>query len=127
MAWLEAPPKKLVLARYRFENESVWSDDRIEVLLRAAWRYVIDAPTLLHLIDNGLHVDPGIQLVAPSSIRSEALQLLLRDVGAGRRTDKAALETHDRVTEVKMRLLGPLSRPCSQATRRDAGRRRHSG
>lgn len=69
-------------------------------------RYVIDAPTLLHLIDNGLRVDPGIQLVAPSSIRSEALQMLLRDVGAGTRTDKAALEAHDRVTELKMRLLG---------------------
>ena len=29
-------------------------------------RYVIDAPTLLHLADAGLRVDPGHQLVAPS-------------------------------------------------------------
>ena len=69
-------------------------------------RYVIDAPTLLHLIDSDLQVDPSHQLVAPSSIRSEALQLLLSDVGQGRRTEKAALQTHERVTEVKMRLLG---------------------
>jgi predicted nucleic acid-binding protein len=69
-------------------------------------RYVIDAPTLLHLIDNELRIDPSIRLVAPSSIRSEALQLLLRDVSDGRRTDEAALETHERVTELKMRLLG---------------------
>jgi predicted nucleic acid-binding protein len=69
-------------------------------------RFVIDAPTLLHLIDNELRIDPSIQLVAPSSIRSEALQVLLRDVSEGRRTDKAALETHERVTELKMRLLG---------------------
>ena len=48
-------------------------------------RYVIDAPTLLHLLDDDLQVDPGHQLVAPSTIRSEALQLL-----AGRRTPRHA-------------------------------------
>ena len=69
-------------------------------------RYVIDAPTLLHLLDRDLAVDPGHQLVAPGSIRSEALQLLLRDVRRGARTEKEALRTHERVTELKMRLLG---------------------
>jgi predicted nucleic acid-binding protein len=69
-------------------------------------RYVIDAPTLLHLVDTGLRVDPGHQLVAPNSIRSEALELLLRDVRAGKRDEAAALETHERMTEMKMRLLG---------------------
>jgi predicted nucleic acid-binding protein len=69
-------------------------------------RYVIDAPTLLHLVDAGLHVDPGHQLVAPNSIRSEALELLLRDVRAGKRTEPAALQAHERMTEIKIRLLG---------------------
>src|SRR6266571_3107988 len=69
-------------------------------------RYVIDAPTLLHLVDAGLRVDPGHQLVAPNSIRSEALALLLGDVRAGKRTEAAALEAHERMTEMKMRLLG---------------------
>ncbi|MGH3169825.1 MAG: hypothetical protein ACRDN0_28590 [Trebonia sp.] len=69
-------------------------------------RYVIDAPTLLHLVDAGLHVDPGHQLVAPNSIRSEALELLLRDVRTGKRTEAAALEIHERMTGIKMRLLG---------------------
>jgi predicted nucleic acid-binding protein len=69
-------------------------------------RYVIDAPTLLHLVDAELHIDPGHQLVAPNSIRSEALELLLRDVRAGKRTEAAALEVHERMTEIKMRLLG---------------------
>ena len=69
-------------------------------------RYVIDAPTLLHLLDRELTVDAGHQLVAPGSIRSEALQLLLRDVRRGDRTEKDALRTHERVTELKMRLLG---------------------
>src|SRR5690349_17335054 len=69
-------------------------------------RYVIDAPTLLHLIDNALAVDPRHQLVAPNIIRSEALQLLLLDVRRGERTERAALEVHERITELKMRLLG---------------------
>ena len=33
-------------------------------------RYVIDAPTLLHLLDSDLQVDPGHRLVAPNIIRS---------------------------------------------------------
>jgi predicted nucleic acid-binding protein len=69
-------------------------------------RYVIDAPTLLHLVDAGLHVDPGHQLVAPNSVRSEALELLLHDVRAGKRTEASALKAHERMTEIKMRLLG---------------------
>ena len=69
-------------------------------------RYVIDAPTLLHLADAGLDLDPGHQLVAPNHIRSEALELLLRDVRAGKRTETAALKAHERITEIKMRLLG---------------------
>jgi predicted nucleic acid-binding protein len=69
-------------------------------------RYVIDAPTLLHLVDARLHVDPGHQLVAPNSIRSEALELLLRDVRAGKRAETTALQAHERMTEIKMRLLG---------------------
>jgi len=69
-------------------------------------RYVIDAPTLLHLVDNDLPIDPNHQLVAPNSIRSESLQLLLLDVRRGQRTEDAALRIHERITELKMRLLG---------------------
>ncbi|MEH1130305.1 type II toxin-antitoxin system VapC family toxin [Micromonospora sp. CPCC 206061] len=69
-------------------------------------RYVIDAITLLHLVDNALAVDRGHQLVAPNIIRSEGLQLLWHDVRRGKRTDRAALEAHERITELKMRLLG---------------------
>lgn len=69
-------------------------------------RYVIDAPTLLHLVENGLRVGAGHRLVAPNSIRSEALQLVLRRVRAGTLTDQAALALHEQMTELKMRLLG---------------------
>ncbi len=85
-------------------------------------RYVIDAPTLVHLVDHKLRIDPRVQLVAPSSIRSEALQLLLRDVTDGRRTDTAALETHVRITELKMRLLGDrVSRGTAWRIARERG------
>jgi predicted nucleic acid-binding protein len=69
-------------------------------------RYVIDAPTLLHLVDAGSRVATGHQLVAPSSIRTQALELLLHDVRAGKRTEAAALKAHERMTEIKIRLLG---------------------
>ncbi|HEX5987583.1 MAG TPA: hypothetical protein VFY86_13755 [Nocardioides sp.] len=69
-------------------------------------RYVIDAPTLLHVIDQDLTIDPGHQLVARNAIRSDALQLLLDELRAGRRDEKDALAVHQRVTEQKMRLLG---------------------
>lgn len=85
-------------------------------------RYVIDAPTLLHLVDHGLRLDPGVQLVAPSSIRSEALGLLLRDVNAGRWSETEALDAHRRLTEVKVRLLGDrVSRGTAWRIARDHG------
>jgi predicted nucleic acid-binding protein len=76
-------------------------------------RYVIDAPTLPHLVDAGIHADPGHHLVAPNSIRSEALELLLRDVRAGKRAEVAALAAHERMTEMKMRLLGDRVSRCT--------------
>jgi predicted nucleic acid-binding protein len=69
-------------------------------------RYVIDAPTLLHLVDHRVRLDPAHQLVAPTRIRSEALELLLADVRRGSRTEKDALATHERMTGVKIRQLG---------------------
>jgi hypothetical protein len=45
----------------------------------------------VYFVDNALRVDPDHQLVAPNAIRSEALQLLLRDIGQGERTDKDAM------------------------------------
>lgn len=69
-------------------------------------RYVIDAATLVHVVDEGLAVHSSHQLVAPSSIRSDALQLLLDDVRRGERTDMDARKSHERITELKMRLLG---------------------
>lgn len=85
-------------------------------------RYVIDAATLLHLFDRGLELDPAHQLVAPNSIRSEALQLLLDDVALGLRDEKSALALHERMTELKMRLLGDrVSRGTAWKIARQSG------
>ena len=69
-------------------------------------RYVIDARTLLHLVAGGVKVDPGHQLVAPNLIRSQGLALLFEAVRRGELTEQVALERHERLTELKMRLLG---------------------
>lgn len=69
-------------------------------------RYVIDAPTLLHLVAHGVQVDARHQIVAPSIIRSQALALLFGAVRRGDLTEDVALQHHERVTETKMRLLG---------------------
>jgi predicted nucleic acid-binding protein len=85
-------------------------------------RYVIDAPTLLHLVDAGLRIHPGHQLVAPNSIRSEALELLLGDVRAGKCAEAAALEAHERMTGIKIRLLGDrVSRRAAWQIAREHG------
>lgn len=69
-------------------------------------RFVIDAPTLLHIVANDIHVNSRHQIVAPNLIRSQALTLLLQAVRRGDLTEKLALQHHQRLTELKMRLLG---------------------
>lgn len=69
-------------------------------------RYVIDAPTLLHLVAHDVQVDARHRIVAPSLIRSQALALLLDAVRRGDLTEDVALQHHERITELKIRLLG---------------------
>ena len=69
-------------------------------------RYVIDAPTLLHLVAENVEVDPAHQIVAPNLVRSQALALLLASVRRGEISEEVALHRHERLTELKMRLLG---------------------
>lgn len=85
-------------------------------------RYVVDAPTLVHLVDERVSVHADHRLVAPNSIRSEALELLLGDVRRGVRTESEALELHERMTEVKLRLLGDrVSRRVAWRIAREQG------
>ncbi|MBA2554079.1 MAG: type II toxin-antitoxin system VapC family toxin [Geodermatophilaceae bacterium] len=85
-------------------------------------RYVIDAPTLLHLVAKGVQVSPKHQIVAPNLIRSQALSLLLEAVRKGDLTEEAALAHHERLTELKMRLLGDrVSRRTAWKIAREQG------
>lgn len=69
-------------------------------------RFAIDAATLLHVVESDLALGEEHQLVAPRAVRTDALQLLLDDVRAGRRTEQDARALHDPVTELRFRALG---------------------
>lgn len=69
-------------------------------------RYALDAPTLLHIVSGEVLVHPSHQLVAPNGIRSQALSLLLAAVRRAEVDEREALGRHDRLTQLKMRLLG---------------------
>jgi predicted nucleic acid-binding protein len=68
-------------------------------------RFVIDAPTLLH-VAAGVPVLPVHQLVAPQLLRSQALALLFDAVHRGELAEEVALDRHEALTRVKIRLLG---------------------
>jgi predicted nucleic acid-binding protein len=85
-------------------------------------RFVLDAPTVLHVVTHGVRVDQGHQLVAPNLVRSQALSLLFEAVGRGDLDEHVALRHHERLTELKMRLLGDrVSRRTAWAIARDQG------
>jgi predicted nucleic acid-binding protein len=69
-------------------------------------RFAIDAPTLVRLSEDRRSLDASHQLVAPNSIRTIGLELLLRRVRAGELEEREALMLHERMTELKIRTLG---------------------
>lgn len=68
-------------------------------------RFVIDAATLLHVLEDGRAVSAVHQLVAPASIRSQVMDLLLHKVQHDLLTDQQALALHEMLTATKLRLL----------------------
>jgi predicted nucleic acid-binding protein len=91
-------------------------------MLRHMARYVVDALALLQVASTGLRIHPDHQLVAPSSVRSEALSLLYERVRGGGLAEEEALRLHERLTEVKIRLLGDrVSRRTAWRIARDHG------
>ena len=75
-------------------------------MLRRMARYAVDARALLHIASTGVRIHPDHQLVAPNSVRSEALSLLYDQGRRGELAEDEALRLHERLTEVKIRLLG---------------------
>jgi predicted nucleic acid-binding protein len=85
-------------------------------------RFVIDAPALLHLVGERVPVAAGHQLVAPQLLRSQALALLFDEVRRGELTEAQALDRHDEMTRMKVRLLGDrVSRRVAWEIARDHG------
>jgi predicted nucleic acid-binding protein len=69
-------------------------------------RFAIDPPTFLYVARSERQPDPAHQLVAPNSLRARTLELLLTEVRAGDLEEREALKIHERLTELKVRLLG---------------------
>ena len=85
-------------------------------------RYVIDATTLVHLVAHEVPVDPSHQIVAPGTIRSQALALLFEAVRRGDLSEEVALRYHERITELKLRVLGDrVSRRTAWRIAREQG------
>ena len=68
-------------------------------------RFVVCPATLMMVLAQGTPISEGHQLVGPGSLRSQVLDLLLREVNEGRMAEAQALEHHERLTTMKMRLL----------------------
>lgn len=68
-------------------------------------RFVVCPETLMLVLVEGMPISEGHQLVGPGGLRSQVLDLLLREVDAGRMTEARALEHHERLTTMKLRLL----------------------
>jgi len=68
-------------------------------------RFVVCPATLLFIIEDGLTVHESHRVVGPASLRSHVLDLLLRGVNDAQLTEAQAMEYHERLTAMKLRLL----------------------
>ncbi len=69
-------------------------------------RFVIDPPTLVRLVAQSVTLPDSHHLVAPNSLRTRALEILLTQVRDGTLDERDALMLHERMTALKVRLLG---------------------
>ena len=69
-------------------------------------RFVIDPPTLVRLVAQSVTLPASHHLVAPNSLRTHALEILLTQVRAGTLNERDALVLHERMTALKVRLFG---------------------
>jgi predicted nucleic acid-binding protein len=69
-------------------------------------RFAIDPVTFLVVARGDRELDATHQLVAPNSLRTRAFDLLLAEVRTGDLEEREALKIHERLTEIKVRLLG---------------------
>ena len=69
-------------------------------------RFAIDAAAAVRLAREGIAVSDAHQLVAPNLLRSQALSLIYRAVRAGELEAHDARAALDRLTTMRIRLLG---------------------
>lgn len=69
-------------------------------------RYVIDAPVALELGRTGVRPGKGVQLVAPTLIRSQIVSRLFRSVRSGELSREDAERRLDHIRSLRIRLLG---------------------
>ena len=69
-------------------------------------RFAIDPAAAIEIARGGVAVGAGHSLVAPSALRSQVLSILYRAVRAGELSLQDGRALLERVTELKIRLLG---------------------
>jgi predicted nucleic acid-binding protein len=69
-------------------------------------RFVLDADVVLHIAAVGLEVSPEHELLAPTLMRSQTLSMLHEAVRRRELAPEVALERHERISRMKIRLLG---------------------
>lgn len=69
-------------------------------------RFVIDAGVGLHLVAEGIEVNPKHVLLAPTLFRSQTLSLAHESVARGEIPAKVALAQLEKLWQIKIRLLG---------------------
>ncbi|WP_144720584.1 hypothetical protein [Agrococcus jejuensis] len=86
-------------------------------------RFALDGAALLRLAASEVPLAEGHALVGRGSLRSDAMAILYREVRDGTRTEAEAKALLDRMTAVKVRLLGDrVSRSTAWSIARDQGR-----
>ncbi|SDH72059.1 PIN domain-containing protein [Agrococcus jejuensis] len=86
-------------------------------------RFALDGAALLRLAASETPPADGHALVGRGSLRSDAMAILYREVRAGTRSESEAKALLDRVTALKVRLLGDrVSRGTAWAIALEQGR-----
>ncbi|GAA2171206.1 hypothetical protein GCM10009846_04310 [Agrococcus versicolor] len=86
-------------------------------------RFAIDGGTLVRLAESERPLADGHALVGRGSLRSDAMAILYRDVRAGTRSEAEAKAMLERVTAIRVRLLGDrVSRSTAWSIAREQGR-----
>jgi indolepyruvate ferredoxin oxidoreductase alpha subunit len=69
-------------------------------------RFVVDCGVVLRLASEGYEVPPEHELLAPTLLRSQTLSAMHGAVHRGELTEEAALDRLERVSAIRIRLLG---------------------